>query len=264
MNTEISKIPSVAKSPMHDPRYLSSVERGLSVLDALSLASSSLSLTELSRQTGLTVPTLQRLTSTLSNAGYVQKDATTKRYKATVKTVDLLYSYLSRNQFAKRAWPFLVKLREETGLDVSLSVPIQSSMIYVHRLPGFRGNFENTLPGKKIPLHLSASGRCILSMKSSEYLENYFSTNELVSITPWSQTDPAILADEVSLCRQRGYAIVRQEASSGMVTLACPISQNADVIAGVSVHTPVAGLIEEEFLSKVLQAAVAVSQALSS
>lgn len=246
-----------------DPRYLSSVERGFRVLDALSLASGPMSLTELSRETKLAVPTLQRLTATLTEAGYVEKEPGTKRYRPTVKTVDLLYSYLSRNQFAKRAWPYLVKLREDLSLDVSLSVPLTNSMIYVHRLPGYRGNFENTLPGKKVPMHLSASGRCVLSLQGTALVETYLASDMITPLTPWSKTDPKILMEEISDCREQGYSIVKQEASPGMMTLACPITRGVDPVAGVSVHAPVAGIDQTDFLEKVLPTVVSVSQALS-
>ena len=125
-----------SSNPKDDPRFLSSVERGFLVLDALSDGTGPMSLTEIAKNTGLTVPTLQRITATLVKTGYLEKKENSKRYGPTVKTVDLLFSYLSRNQFAKRAWPHLVKLREDLGLDVSLSVQTGSTMIYVHRLPG--------------------------------------------------------------------------------------------------------------------------------
>ena len=263
MNTTEPKAQQATTSPENDPRYLSSVERGFRVLDALSLSTGPMSLTELADHTKLAVPTLQRLTATLIEAGYIEKIAGTKRYRPTVRTVDLLYSYLSRNQFAKRAWPYLVKLREELGLDVSLSVPLLNSMIYVHRLPGYRGNFENTLPGRKIPMHLSASGRCVLSLQSPAAIDTYFANEPLLSITPWSLTDPAELKTEIMRCQELGFALVKQEASPGMVTLACPVITGSVAVAGVSVHAPLAGFDQDVFLSSVLPPVVSVSQALS-
>ncbi|MGB3316679.1 MAG: IclR family transcriptional regulator [Albidovulum sp.] len=248
--------------PDQDPRFLTSVARGFRVLDALSASTGPMSLTDLARSTGLTVPTLQRLTATLVEAGYLEKEEHSKRYRPTVRTVDLLFSYLSRNQFAKRAWPHLVKLREDLGLDVSLSVPIGNSMIYVHRLPGYAGNFENTLPGKKVPLHLSASGRCILSLRDPEAVAQYLSSIDMTALTPWSLTDPTAVLAELTKCRETGYALVRQEAAPGMMTLACPIMRGAEAIAGVSVHVPVAGMDENAFVSSVLLPTVSVSQAL--
>ena len=250
-------------NPKEDPRFLSSVERGFLVLDALSESAGPMSLTEIAKTTRLAVPTLQRLTTTLVQAGYLEKEANSKRYRPTVRTVDLLFSYLSRNQFAKRAWPHLVKLREDLGLDVSLSVPSGASMIYVHRLPGYSGNFENTLPGRKVPIQLSASGRCVLSLRDSQQVERFLNSTELTPLTPWSKADPDAILSELSKCREVGYAIVRQEASAGTITLACPVTKASEAIAGISVHAPIAGLDEVDFVDRVLLSLVSVSRALS-
>lgn len=246
-----------------DPRFLTSVERGLRVLDALSAQYGPMSLTELSRKTDLTVPTLQRLTSTLVDAGYLEKEPSSKRYRLTVKTVDLLYSYLSRNQFAERAWPHLVHLRETLGVSISMSIPLQDSMIYVHRLPAYAGNFENTLPGKKIPLCLSAAGRCILAQQPRQAVEDYLAQVEIPALTPFSLTDPQKIMTEIDLCRSRGYALVQQETSQGLMTLACPVMRGKTARAGISAHVPLAGNDAESFVAKVLQPVVSVSHAMS-
>ncbi|MFN3209063.1 MAG: IclR family transcriptional regulator [Roseovarius sp.] len=246
-----------------DPRFLTSVERGLSVLEALSAQYGAMSLTELSRKTDLTVPTLQRLTSTLVDAGYLDKEPSSKRYRLTVKTVDLLFSYLSRNQFAERAWPHLVHLRETLGVSISMSIPLQNSMIYVHRLPAYAGNFENTLPGKKIPLCLSAAGRCVLAQQPRHTVESYLFRIDIPALTPFSLTDPQEILAEIDLCRTRGYALVQQETSPGLMTLACPVMQGKTARAGISAHVPLAGNDEETFVAKVLQPVVSVSQAMS-
>lgn len=249
--------------PKEDPRFLSSVERGFLVLDALSESTGPMSLTEIAKSTGLAIPTLQRLTATLLKSGYLEKEAISKRYRPTVKTVDLLFSYLSRNQFARRAWPHLVKLREDLGLDVSLSVPAGDSMIYVHRLPGYSGNFENTLPGRKVPIHLSASGRCVLSLRDGAQVEQLVTATIHPPLTPWSKVEPDAILSEISRCRDMGYAIVRQETSAGTITLACPVTKSSEAIAGVSVHAPIAGLDEADFVARALPSLVAVSRALS-
>ncbi len=246
-----------------DPRFLTSVARGFQVFDALSNGDGPMSLTELAAATGLSVPTVQRLTATLVYAGYLAKDSNSKRYRPTVKTVHLLYSYLSRNRFAKRAWPHLVRLREDVGFDVSLSVRVGDEMIYVHRLPGYAGNFENTLPGKKVPIQLSASGRSLLSLWEAPKVQSYLSRLNLRAQTAWSLTDSNAIAARIADCREKGFAFVKQEVSPGLMTLACPVVCGTEAISGVSVHAPVASLPSEDFKNKALPLVVSVSQALS-
>ncbi|MFV1493575.1 IclR family transcriptional regulator [Phaeobacter sp. JH18-32] len=252
------------KTVQDDPRYLSSVARGFRVLEELSVAPGPLSLSELARSTGLTVPTVQRLTATLTEAGYLEKVPETKRYRSTVKTVDLLYSYLSRNEFAKTAWPHLVRLREELKLDVSLSVPLGSSMIYVHRLPGYRGNFENTLPGKRLPMQLSASGRCYLAAKSDLDVQTFLNSSDLTPLTARSLVDPEQIFSAILECRANGYCLVEQETSLGLATIACPVTRGMDAVAGVSVHAPVAATLSETLVERVLPAVVSVALAIGS
>lgn len=232
------------------------------MLEEMSSSSSALSLTELSRQTELSVPTIQRLTATLVQAGYLEKDVSTKKYYPTVKTVDLLYGYLSRNEFAKTAWPHLVRLREKLKLDVSLSVPRSRSMIYVHRLPGYRGNFDNTLPGRLLPMHLSASGRCYLASHSDHEIEEHLSNTELVKMAPKSLIKPEDILTEISTVRELGYCLVNQEATPGLMTLACPILRGAKVIAGASVHAPIAGISPKSFVEQALPELVSVTYAM--
>ena len=157
----------------------------------------------------------------------------------------------------------MVKLREDLGLDVSLSVPTGNAMIYVHRLPGYSGNFENTLPGRKVPIHLSASGRCIMSLQIDKQVRQLINATNLTTVTPWSKTNPEEILEEISKCRELGFSVVKQEASAGTITLACPVTKGAEAIAGVSVHSPIAGQNESEFIATTLQSVVAVSRALS-
>ncbi|MCY4334524.1 MAG: IclR family transcriptional regulator [Litoreibacter sp.] len=214
-----------------DPRFLSSVERGFAVIECLAGAVGPRSLTELSQATGLTIPTLQRLTSALLEAGYVEKAGSSKRYRLTIRALDLLYYFLSRNGFAKIAWPHMVRLRELVQLDVALALPLGHTMIYLHRLPGHRGSYESTLPGKRSPLHASASGLCILAALSEAGLETYLD----VAAPP---EDHKTLRDAVSLCQERGYGLVQEAGPLGQITLACPVVHSGSVIAGVSVQAP--------------------------
>ncbi len=253
----------VAQTPTReDTRFLSSAERGFQVLEVLSSASGPLSLTELSKGSGLTIPTLQRLTATLIQSGYLEKDTPTKRYRLTVKTVDLLYGFLSRNEFAKLAWPHLVRLREALELDVSLSVPMGRAMIYVHRLPGHWENFENTLPGRQLPMHLSASGRCYLASHSDAEVKEYLASAPLEKLTPWSLIDPDRIVAEIVVAREKGYSLVEQETSAGLITLACPVLHGTKIIAGLSVHAYAASMPAETLLERALSAGVSTAQAM--
>ena len=231
IDTQIQEV-----SPEEDQRYLSSVARAFSILEALSENHKSQSLTELSRATSVAVPTLQRMTKTLEAFGYITKNERTKRYCTAIRTVDLLHNYLASNELAKTVWPHLVRLRESTGLGVSFSVPAGGSMMYVHRFPSYRGDFENTLPGKKIPLHLSASGRCVLASWTDDQIEEYLNNTVFSKQTAYSLTSRVSLGKQLTFVTANGYCIVEQEVSMGASTIAAPILEGNSVRAGISIH----------------------------
>jgi DNA-binding IclR family transcriptional regulator len=245
-----------------DARFLTSVARGMTVLEAFAERPGPMGLTELSRVTGLPIPTLQRLTATLVKACYLEKDEERRSYQLTVRSLDLLYAYLSRNWLARKLWPHLVRLREDLGMDVSVSFPRGRHMIYVHRLPGYRGSFENTLPGRQVPQFASASGRCYLAALSPEACRARIEETDRKKLTPMTRTGAEEILAEIDRCREVGFCLIDQEVSVGVLTLSCPIYRGTDVVAGLSVHHPRASANRDEFTSAVLPSLARVAQAL--
>ena len=255
---------SAKRAAQEDQRYLSSVDRAFSILEALSANPRSQTLTELSRATGIAIPSLQRMTRTLEECGYLAKDEKTKRYAPAIKTVDLLHNYLASNELAKTAWPHLVRLRESSGLGVSFAVPNGNAMIYVHRLPGYRGDFENTLPGKMISMHLSASGRCALASWPAAAVDEYCAAAEFAELTQYTVRSASELKERLQRATDDGYCIVEQEVSTGVTSIAVPVRAGATVVAGISLHATSIARIEEQVFQSLVVRLMQVGRALSS
>lgn len=252
-------------SDTHDPRFLTSVARGMSVLDCLSGSIGPKSLTEISQRTNLSIPTVQRLIASLIEAGYVEKSTNGKRYSLTLRTLDLLYYFLSRNTLAKSAWPYMVKLREQLQLDVSLSLPLGGSMIFLHRLSGNKSRFDNTLSGKLLPLHQCASGLCYLAAQSDYKIDGFISENLGEQIGLIASTDQTVLKTAIAECRSRGYASLQEEdIISGLVSLACPVRSGEKVVAGISVYAPLENSSAAELIDHTLPSLLEASRTLSS
>ncbi len=245
----------------NDPRFLSSVARGMSMIECLADAVGPRSLTELAQDTGLPIPTLQRLTTTLVDAGYVEKSPKSKRYRLTVQTLDLLYYFLSRDAFAKSAWPHMVRLRESVQHNVSLSLPLDQTMIFLHRLPGHRGSYESTLPGRRSPMHAAASGHCALAAKTNRQIETYLDETRNTSGT---SLDQEALYALVQTCRRRGYGLVAENAPLGFISLACPVLHDGRFVASVSVHAPRTVTTAESLIKTALPAVSIAATSLSS
>lgn len=97
-------------------RYaIETLERGLSVLSLFTRESSELSLTEIARSADLNMTTSLRIASTLEDAGYLQRDPDTKRYRPSLKVLQLGFSAVHSLDVRQAARPHLERLSRATG-----------------------------------------------------------------------------------------------------------------------------------------------------
>ena len=74
-----------------DALMVNSVEKAFRVLSAFGRQHQTLNLSQVASETGMDVSAAQRFTHTLTRLGYLRKDAQTKRFELTAKTLDLGY-----------------------------------------------------------------------------------------------------------------------------------------------------------------------------
>ena len=91
--------------------FVQALSRGLSVIRALSRPAPGLTISEVSRATGLSRGTVRRSLLTLEQVGYVH--AADGRFVLTPRVLELGYAYLSSVQLPKLAQPHLEALAEE-------------------------------------------------------------------------------------------------------------------------------------------------------
>lgn len=89
-----------------DTLFVNSVEKGFCILDAFrqgqeKLGLRDLSLTEISKLTGLDKSAVQRFTNTFVILGYLDKDPYSRRYSPANRLVDFFYTYLISSRKAR-------------------------------------------------------------------------------------------------------------------------------------------------------------------
>jgi hypothetical protein len=123
--------------------------------------------------------------------------------------------------------------------------------------------------GTRFPAFATSMGRVLLAGQSDEWLDGYFATTSLRSITPRTIADAKRLRIELIRIRKDGYALVDQELEEGLRSIAAPIrDSSAPVVAAVnlSTHTSrgtVAGM-REAMLDPLLGTAAAIEEDLRS
>jgi len=221
--------------PQRPAYFTATLAKGLDVLEALTGVEDS-SLTELSRRLGVSGPTLFRILATLTARGYAEKHPGTGRYRATLKSWALGAQVVRRLTLRDVARPHLERLLEETREAPHLAVLEGDGVVVIERLEAPHPVRVDTYVGQRAPAHCSATGKAILAFRVGPPLGG---VAPLTRYTSTTIDDPAGLARELALVRQRGYAVNQEEWRRGVCAIAMPLrGQGGAVVASVSLTMP--------------------------
>ena len=100
--------------------------------------------------------------------------------------------------------------------------------------------FRVALPiGTHVPFHCTASGKLYMASLPATQRRALLASLDLRALTSNTFTDPAALADELSLIRKRGYSLDREEFHAAMVAIAVPVTDNKGrFYAALAIHGP--------------------------
>lgn len=220
------------------PLFINSIEKGLLVLGAFR-RSESLNLQEIARHCGFSTGSAQRAAFTLEQLGYLKKEPGTKRYRLTVKAMELGYAYLVNEPLFQSAHATMHQLNQECGESVNLSVPDDEDMVFVMRVHTFKHVPVYMPIGTRIPRLSSASGRAVLSCLPEAEVEQRFESSEVKKHTARTTTDIPTLREIVQLARSEGYAWAEEEFFPGDVNVAAAVLDHAGLpVAAVNISVP--------------------------
>jgi IclR family pca regulon transcriptional regulator len=228
-----------------DAHYVQSLERGLSVITVFGPQAPELTLSDVSRATGLTRAAARRFLLTLVDLGYMRTDG--KLFRLAPKVLDLGYAYLSSLSLPGIAEPHLEHLVKETGESSSMSVLDGPDIVYVARVPTSRIMTVAINVGTRFPAYATSMGRVLLAGLDDEALEGHLLGLVLEQFT--DQTVPSLerLRAAVLEARVAGFAMVDQELEEGLRSIAVPVHNRAGkVVAAVNISTQVSQVSPEE------------------
>jgi len=231
----------MAESVLSEPRgaYIQSLDRGLQLLELLSLAKEPMGLPELSKALGVDRSTVHRLLGTLLKRGYVQQDLDSKRYELGLKVVELSRRAIDRLSLRAVAKPFLKQLVRETGESANLAVMASNQAICIDHEPSPLALAVTNDIGVPFALHATAIGKVLLAALPDDQLMSLSDAGHLVAYTPRTITDFRTLQVHLQLIRQQGYAFDDEERFIGVRCIAAPIHDHrCKVVAALSLSGP--------------------------
>ena len=204
-----------------DPSFATTLAHGLELLAAFRSASGALSNADLASHTGLSRPTVSRLTYTLAQLGYLKRDAK-GRFELGLGVLATAYPVLSALKVRQMARPLMREFAAYAGGTVSIAMPFGLDFIYVETLRttdavphvpdvGFTGTLAST-----------AVGRALLSLFSPDEVQQYVQGVKAERPQELEYVERRTLPD-IELCKERGFAVSLGEWRREIFGVAAPL-----------------------------------------
>jgi IclR family acetate operon transcriptional repressor len=219
-------------------KYMVPVVRStFKVLEELS-RSGALGLAAITERTGISKSTVFRILTTLTNLGYIVRDAD-RNYFVSHTMGDLVAPEAGVEAVRRAAMPHMLALRDRFGETVNLGHIQVDKITYIEVVPSEYALRLHERPGAAVFLHASALGKVILAFSDEDFARSLLAGRELQMLTRQTVTDPVELMAEIKRARERGYAFDRGETSTLATCVAAPILNASGIaVAAISISGP--------------------------
>ncbi|WP_316171796.1 MULTISPECIES: IclR family transcriptional regulator [unclassified Bradyrhizobium] len=245
-----------------------SLAKGFQVLNAFTSEEPELVLADVARRAALDKGTTFRLLNTLVMLGYVEKVGDSRRFRLTLKCLDLGFNAIARSELRTQARPILRSLVGEMNEAASLAVLDGSDIVYVERIQaGLVRLGVDVRIGSRAPVYSTAVGQAILSLLPVETQIEVLEAQPRIKRTETTITDLDALLQRLCEVKAAGYALSNQENAPGLCVLAAPVIDRDGIpLAAISIAAPTMRITADDFerlgVAPLLRAAAQLSRAL--
>ncbi len=241
---------------------LSSVASAMRLLKCFTDEHYELGIGALSRRLGLAKSSTHRLASTLLEAGMLEQNAETGKYRLGLTVFELGSLARRKMDIYTQAKTALRGLRESTGESVNLAILRDESLIYLNSLESPSAIKVRSHMGMRLPAHCAAEGKVLLAFAPEDEVRRVLARG-LTALTPQTITAPEAFRAELAEIAQRGFATDYEESETGIRAIAAPVfGADHEVIAAIGIAGPVQRLPKKTLLS-FLPAVSATAEAIS-
>lgn len=176
-----------------------------------------------------------RLCATLAEAGLIESEIHTKRYRLTPKALWIGSGYLRHSAIYRAAFFPVQNLAKELPGTVQLGVFLENTVLFIYSV-GFHGAPDAFADvGLRRPLHATASGKLFLAHMPKAEAAKLLSGG-LKRYTQHTKVSSVEIERELRSVATQGYAVNNEELIPGYFVLAAPVLNAAgQCVATISV-----------------------------
>lgn len=246
-------------------RYrIQSIERAVSILGCFDAETPELGVTEISTRLELHKSTVHRFLVNLEDAGLVERNARTGRYRLGLRLFELGGLVLQQMNLWDEALPFLELLVRESGETGQLAVLDAGEAVYIERVEARRALRIPSAMGRGYPAHATSHGKLLLAYQQPEDVAQIVRQRGLGRYTAKTIIDADALEAELSRIRDQGYATDDEEYEEGLRCVGAAVfDHTGHAIAAIGIGGPVTRVTParvDELAELVMRAAKGLSK----
>lgn len=193
-----------------------------------------LSLTELTRRSGVPKATVHRLCAELVEWGLLERTGPGGGYRLGLLLFEMGQRVSRQRLVRDAALRPMEALVARTGATVHLAIADGHDVLYVEKLPGPRPVDVASRVAGRLPLHATATGKVLLAF-GGPALEREVLAAGLPRVTPRTVHSPALLHAQLARVRTERLADECEETILGYASTAAPVSDRTGVVAALSI-----------------------------
>jgi IclR family pca regulon transcriptional regulator len=218
-----------------DPNFMTSLARGLAVIQAFSQRQCELTVSQISTKTGFSRAAVRRCLYTLTKLGFAASDDS-RHFHLRPRVLALGHSYISSMPLAAMAQPILENVSHILHESCSVATLDRTDIVYIARANVTRIMSIDLVVGSRLPAFCTSMGRVLMADLPTEKLDEFLARVEFKRYTERTVANAEKLRQVLRLVQRTGYSIVDQELESGLRSMAVPIRDSAGrVVAALNV-----------------------------
>jgi IclR family pca regulon transcriptional regulator len=235
-----------------DPNFMTSLARGLAVIQAFSHTKRQQTISQISSKTGFSRAAVRRCLYTLAKLGFAGS-ADNRHFHLRPRVLTLGHSYISSMPLAVAAQPVLEHVSHVLHESCSIATLDGPEIVYIARANVTRIMSIDLGVGSRLPAFCTSMGRILLADLPPEKLEELLAKMEFKRYTERTVANAEKLRQILRLVQRNGYSVSDQELEHGLRSMAVPIRNPAGkVVAALNVGAHAQRVSLQDLLTRFL------------
>lgn len=216
-----------------------SVDRTLTILEALSNHYDGLGITEISNLLDLHKSTVHRLLATLLYKGYVIKDIQSNRYRLSLKLYELGSKIVVKMNILKASKPYTEELMNIVNEVVHLVIRDRNDIIYIDKVEADNTISMASTIGRRSPLYCTSVGKAMMAHLTDREIKDIWDGSDIQKLTKHTITNFGVFQEELNSIRDKGYAVDNEENELGVRCIGAAVfNMRGEVEGAISISGP--------------------------